>query len=97
MYAVDLDLLDETVARLEAAHARLEALDAELRSRIARLPAGWDGVAAAAHAGVQARWSDAFADLRDALQVMRVAADTAHGNYAQAVTTNLDLWRQVDS
>ena len=48
-----------------------------------------------AQEGAQAEWAAGFRQMCDALTSMRTAGRVAHGNYHDAVATNLRMWEQV--
>jgi WXG100 family type VII secretion target len=93
--AVDLDLLDDTVAELARSGEALDVLLDEVSGRVAALQASWRGQAAVAQAGAQAEWEAGFRDMREALASMRAAGRLAHGSYRDAAATNLRMWEQV--
>jgi WXG100 family type VII secretion target len=95
MFGVDLDELLGSIDEMARCADVLDALLDDVSSRIAGLHVTWTGRAAAAQAGAQAEWEAGFRSMRDALVAMRVAADTAHANYADAAATNLRMWEQV--
>jgi WXG100 family type VII secretion target len=93
--AVDLDLLDETVAELARSGEALDVLLDEVSRRVAALHVTWAGSAAIAQEGAQAEWEAGFREIREALAAMRAAGRLAHGNYRDAAATNLRMWEQV--
>lgn len=95
IYAVDLEELLATVDALARCGAELDALLADVAARVAGLHGSWAGRAAAAQLVAQAAWEAGFDEIRAGLARMRSAADTAHGRYDSAATTNLRMWEQV--
>jgi len=95
MFAVDLDLLDDTVVSLTRCGAELDALLDEVARRVAALHVTWGGAAAVAQDGAQAEWEAGFRQMREALAAMRTAGGVAHGSYLDAASTNLRMWEQV--
>lgn len=91
MFGVDLDELVDTVDEMTRC---ADALEARLDD-LARIHLPWSGRAADAQAAAQAEWEAGFRSMREALALMRTAASTAHGNYADAASTNLRMWEQV--
>lgn len=91
MFAVDLDELLGTIDEMVQCGHELEALLEE----VARIHLPWSGRATLAQVAAQAEWEAGFRSMREALGVMRAAADVAHGNYAEAASTNLRMWGQV--
>jgi WXG100 family type VII secretion target len=94
-YSLDADDLAATVDDLARAHAALHELAIDLERRIGELHLTWEGQAAEAHRLAHAVWDQDFAEMRDALDRMRHAADTAHRNYTSAATANRQLWESV--
>ena len=95
MFAVDLDELARSVEEMTRCGEALDVLLDEVAHRVTDLHHTWAGEAATAQAAAQAEWEAGFREMRAALAVMRAAADTAHGNYSDAATTNLRMWEQV--
>jgi WXG100 family type VII secretion target len=93
--AVDLDLLDETVAELTASGAALDELLDEVSRRVAALQLTWAGAAALAQEGAQAEWEAGFREMREALASMRTAGQVARDSYHDAAGTNRQMWAQV--
>jgi len=94
-FAVDLDLLDDTVAAMARCGDTLDSLLHEVSHRVAALHVSWAGAAALAQDGAQAEWEAGFRQMRDALASMRVAGRVAHDHYREAAATNLRMWGQV--
>ncbi|GAW49853.1 MULTISPECIES: WXG100 family type VII secretion target [unclassified Nocardioides] len=94
-FAVDLDELMRSIDEMARAGAALDVLLSDVAARVAALHETWSGEAAAAQAAAQAEWEAGFREMRSALASMRAAADLAHGNYGDAVATNLRMWEQV--
>jgi WXG100 family type VII secretion target len=94
-YSLDTDGLDSMIDELARSHAILSELATHLESRIRELHCGWEGQAADAHALAQSAWDQGFAEMREALDRMRLAADTAHRNYTAAATANHQMWARV--
>ena len=94
-FEVDAEALLDVVDRMAACEAGLRELAADLEVRIRALHLTWQGEAAEAHIVAQTTWDRGFHDMRAALDQMRSAAHTAHGNYTSAADTNLRLWEQV--
>ena len=95
MFAVDLDELLGTVDEMTRTGVALDALLDEVAAQVAALHSSWAGLASDAQAAAQAEWEAGFREMRAALAAMRGAADVAHGNYGDAVATNLRMWEQV--
>jgi len=95
MYAVDLDLLEETIAAMAACVAGLDDLLDEVGARVAELHGTWSGAAASAQAVAQESWEAGFRAMRDGLAAMRAAGDTAEASYHSAIGTNRLMWEQL--
>jgi WXG100 family type VII secretion target len=94
-FRVDLDHLRDVVSRLDREHARLVAVAERLSAEVARLHDDWDGAAATAHEVAQEQWARGFGAMRAALAAMWTAGDTARGNYSDAASANVTMWRRV--
>ncbi len=94
-FGVDLDELARVVAEMAGCQARLHDVADEAGRLANTLHGTWEGQAALAHLAAQHAWEAGFRDLREALAVMRAAADAAHGNYERAATTNVGMWEQL--
>ena len=88
---VDLDHLDSVTARLAGLVGFVEDRLAELDRHVAQLPDRWLGTAADAHASAHRTWHEAAREMNTALDALRAAAKLAHGEYTQAVATNLAM------
>ncbi|KQW49094.1 hypothetical protein ASC77_10355 [Nocardioides sp. Root1257] len=95
MFAVDLDLLDETIASLARCAAALDERLDEVERRVTELHVVWSGAATDAHAAAQTEWETGFREMCEALAAMGTAGRLAHGNYVDAASTNLRMWEQV--
>lgn len=92
-YRVELDELLAFVDTLQSFEQRAEAIASRVDGQIATLHVGWSGDAAAAHGASHDEWMAAANQMREALSDLRIAADTAHRNYTDAVRTNLEMLR----
>lgn len=95
MYAVDLDLLEETIAAMAACGQALDELLDEVEQRVVELHGTWSGSAASAQAAAQEAWESGFRAMRDGLAVMRAAGDAAGASYHVAIGTNRQMWEQL--
>ena len=91
-YAVDLDLLLDTVAALARCEASCDTGLDQVSARVRALHGTWTGRTAAAQADAQERWEDGFTQMREGLAQMRNAASVARENYQSAVDANLRMW-----
>ncbi|MFF3226423.1 WXG100 family type VII secretion target [Nocardia suismassiliense] len=93
-FHVDLDHLDQLVARLSGLAGFLRDHLAELERKVADLGAGsWDGIAAAAYTEAHRRWATGALEFVDGVNDMSDAAKRAHGHYTEAMTLNLNMLR----
>ncbi len=93
--AVDLDLLDATLAELTTSGRALDDLLDEVSRRVGALQLTWAGAAALAQEGAQAEWEAGFREMRAALASMRKAGEIARDSYQDAAATNRQMWAQV--
>lgn len=91
-FRVDPQALADAARRMAAFQRYAEDMIGEIESRVARLHATWTGEAAAAHAEAHQHWARGEAMMREALAQLTKAAETAHGNYTGAMSTNLGMW-----
>ncbi|MFQ6397629.1 WXG100 family type VII secretion target [Nocardia sp. KC 131] len=92
-FSVDLDHLDEIVARLSglAGFVR-EHLD-EIDDRVATLTgSGWEGVAAQAYTEAHAQWASGAREFVEGVKDVSDAAKAAHTRYTTAVDTNYKMF-----
>ena len=91
-YAVDLDLLLETIDTLARCEdACDDGLD-RVSARVRALHGAWSGRTAEAQLAAQAEWESGFALMREGLAEMRQSAAVAGANYRGAVETNVRMW-----
>lgn len=93
-FAVDLDELEQMVARLAGlAGFVTEHLD-EIDQRVASLQgSAWEGVAARAYSDAHRQWAVGAREFVDGIRAMSDVAKAAHGHYTAAVETNLKMLR----
>lgn len=94
-YSADLELASSVISSLSSIEASLSEVVVDLRWRIDRLHAIWDGHAAAAHVAAHASWLSSYDDMHEALVTMRRAVRTAADNYAEAAQANTAMWGSV--
>lgn len=91
-YAVDLDLLVDTVASLSRCEDALdEGLD-RVVARVRALQETWAGRTADAQAAAQSEWEAGFALMREGLADMRGVTERAERNYRGAADANVRMW-----
>jgi WXG100 family type VII secretion target len=91
-FVVDLEQLDEAVARMSAFERSIEEQLQTLDASIARLQSLWSGAAADAQLAAHREWLAGAQRMRAGLAQMRTAAATAHSNYGSAVQANVAMW-----
>ncbi|WP_406281215.1 WXG100 family type VII secretion target [Nocardia sp. NBC_00881] len=94
-FTVDLDHLDEIVAKLSGLAGFIgEHLD-EIDDRVATLTGtGWEGAAAQAYAEAHTQWVTAAREFVEGVKDMSDAAKVAHTRYTRAVDTNYKMFNQ---
>jgi WXG100 family type VII secretion target len=81
-----IDAMTRTLDALEESHAGLT-------ERLQPLVVSWTGGAAESYQRAQEDWYASAADMRAMLGDLRNLAATAHDNHAEAVHTNVGIWR----
>ncbi|MEV6555824.1 WXG100 family type VII secretion target [Nocardia sp. NPDC051756] len=95
-FHVDLDHLDQLVARLSGLAGFLRAHLAELDRKVADLQTGiWDGTAAAAYVEAHRQWAVGAQEFAEGVTEMSEAASRAHVHYTEAATLNLNMLRST--
>ncbi|RJO72930.1 WXG100 family type VII secretion target [Nocardia panacis] len=92
-FSVDLDHLDEIVARLSGLAGFVgEHLD-EIDHRVATLTgSGWGSVAAQAYAEAHTQWVTGAREFVEGVREVSDAAKAAHARYSRAVDTNFKMF-----
>lgn len=91
-YAVDLDDLDEAIARMTRFQDLLERQIAHLDTTVADLHLTWTGAAAEAQRAAHDEWATGARAMHEGIGDMIAAARLAHANYLAAVTANQEMW-----
>ena len=91
-FAVDLDLLLDTIDRLERCEQACDDGLDRVSARVRATQTTWSGLTADAQAGAQAEWEAGFALMREGLADMRRVASIARTNYLEAADTNVRMW-----
>jgi WXG100 family type VII secretion target len=91
-YRVALNELSAFVEKLQLFEERAETIATRVDKQIADLHATWTGEAASAHHAWHAEWSNTASQMREALTQLRIAAETAHRNYAEVIEVNMAMW-----
>ncbi|WP_433733959.1 WXG100 family type VII secretion target [Nocardia sp. CA-129566] len=94
-FTVDLDHLDEIVARLAGLAGYVEDHLDEIDDRVATLTGtGWEGAAAQAYYEAHIQWAIGAREFVEGVREMSAAARAAHTRYTQAVATNYKMFNQ---
>lgn len=90
-YRVELEGLLAFVGTLEAFETNAEFIAGRVDKRVAELHTAWAGAGSDAHRASHDEWMTAAMRMREAAADLRAAANTAHSNYTDAVTTNIAM------
>ena len=91
-FAVDPELLADTLERMVAFQNVSESLLAEIDAEVKKLHITWSGNAAAAQKQSHEEWVRGAAVMRKALGQLHVAGTGAHQNYTGVIATNQKMW-----
>jgi WXG100 family type VII secretion target len=91
-FTVDVDHLDQIVARLSALAGFIgEHLD-DIDDKVAGLTGtGWEGVAAQAYSEAHTKWATAAREFAEGVRDMSDAARKAHAKYINAAEVNKQM------
>ncbi|BDU01055.1 MULTISPECIES: WXG100 family type VII secretion target [Nocardia] len=90
-YRVDLDELEQIVARISGFIGFLnDSLDG-LQQRISAVQQNWSGAAADAQADAFREWHTGATDVAEGIDTMRQAVRDAHDRYTAAISANLSM------
>ncbi|MEU1950846.1 WXG100 family type VII secretion target [Nocardia rhamnosiphila] len=91
-FSVDLERLDDLVARLSNLSGFIvERLD-EIDDRVASLAGtGWEGLAAQAYVVAHGQWTTGAREFADGVREMSEAARDAHTRYTEAIDVNFRM------
>ncbi|WP_194835397.1 WXG100 family type VII secretion target [Nocardia sp. XZ_19_369] len=90
-FRVDLDELEQMVARVSGFVGFLnESLDG-LQQRISTVQQNWNGAAADAQAEAYRDWHTGATDVSEGIDTMRRAVQAAHDRYTAAIAANLAM------
>jgi WXG100 family type VII secretion target len=85
-YDADLELAARVVATLSSVEDHLDEVVADLRWRVAHLHSSWEGLTSLSHLEAHGSWESSYAEMREALALMREAIHTASANYSSAAS-----------
>jgi uncharacterized protein YukE len=91
-FRVDPQALADAVQQMAEFQRYAEHTLTAIDSLVTNLHATWSAQGAAAHAEAHRHWARGEAMMREALAQLRTAGETAHRNYAGAMSTNLAMW-----
>jgi WXG100 family type VII secretion target len=91
-FSVDPEALADALQLMSEFARHTESVVAEVDSLVTQLHKTWTGQAATAHAEAHRHWSHGEAMIREALEQLKTAGNTAHHNYTHAMQTNLTMW-----
>ncbi|MEO6511987.1 MAG: WXG100 family type VII secretion target [Nocardioides sp.] len=91
-YAVDLDELDDVIARMTKFQSLLDRQIAHLDTTVADLHLTFTGAAATAQQAAHQEWARGAREMHAGLGEMIGAAKLAHANYLAAVRANQAMW-----
>jgi WXG100 family type VII secretion target len=94
-FRIQPDQLSDLVERMSRFGVDLERALEQVESRVNQLHGTWSGPAAEAQRAAHDEWKRGAAEMREALDMMRRIASTAHGNYTEAAAANLSMWEQA--
>ncbi|MGY4102493.1 WXG100 family type VII secretion target [Nocardia sp. R16R-3T] len=95
-FSVDLDHLDEIVARLSGLAGFISDHLDEIDNRVATVVGGgWEGVAAQAYSEAHTQWVTGAREFVEGVRDMSDAAKVAHARYTRAVDTNYKMFNQA--
>lgn len=93
-FSVDLDHLDQVVARLSGLAGYLTDQLDQIDDRVATLRGtGWESVAARAYSDAHRVWADGAREFVEGVQGIRDALQTAHEAYTEAADVNSRMMR----
>ncbi|MFI9509081.1 WXG100 family type VII secretion target [Nocardia sp. NPDC052566] len=91
-YTVNLEQLDDAIAKMAKFGADVEGWLGEVDAHIADLHLSWSSKAATAQREAHDRWMAGAAEMRENLEELREVARKAHTNYTTAINTNVEMW-----
>lgn len=90
-FRVDLDELEQLVARVSGFVGFLnDSLDG-LQQRVSAVQQNWNGAAADSQAEAFREWRTGATDVAEGMATMRQAVLDAHGRYSAAIAANLAM------
>lgn len=91
-FRVDPAALLAVVDQMAAFNKRVEASLAQASALADRIGDSWSGQGAEAEYAAHQQWAQGAADMRDALDRLRITAEQAHANYLGAMQQNSRMW-----
>jgi len=91
-FSVDLDELDQIVARLSGLAGFIEEHLDEIDDKVATLAGtGWESIAAQAYTDAHRQWTRGAREFTDGIRSMSDAAQRAHNRYSSAADVNKQM------
>ena len=91
-FSVDPEILADVIQRMDEFVRHTESVVNEIDSLVTHLHQNWSGEAAAAHAEAHRHWAHGEATMREALEKLKTAGNTAHHNYTGVMAANTAMW-----
>lgn len=91
-FAVDLELLEESVDAMTKFGVAVDNWLAEVDRHIKDLHMSWSSTAADAQHVAHGKWVSGVGEMRENLEDLRTIAQRAHVNYSDALNTNTRMW-----
>lgn len=90
---VDFGQLRAAVGRMEEFAREVAECLEDIEQTMVGLRASWQGEGSDAQAQAQRQWQHGADQMQQALSALQKIADTAHGNYSDAVSKNGQMWQ----
>lgn len=91
-HKIDLEQLQVTIDAVTKFSSAVDADLERLSVAVEQMQVHWNGDAAAAQLEAHSRWVAGVARMQEALENLRQAARTAHGNYQGVGDINTRMW-----
>jgi WXG100 family type VII secretion target len=91
-FSVDPEALAHAIQLMDEFVRHTESIVSEIDSLVTHLHGTWSGEAAAAHAEAHRHWAHGEATMREVLNALKAAGNTAHHNYTGVMAANTAMW-----
>ena len=88
--AVNYGAMEDAARALQAGSSTIENLSAELKSQLVKID--WEGSDQQAYNAQQAKWDNAMTEIRDLLNQVGGAVNTARQGYGDVETQGVNAW-----